>query len=103
MALDRTSQNWPTDVTHTIDAVNTHDEPTYENQLWHARKLAAEQGVPALYQHARVGQSCSCNTCFCCAALAVLAEHQYDAEAAHAARVANLEEEDELEMLRRTR
>lgn len=52
-----------------------HTEPTYENQLWHARKLLAEQGREALENpHAATGRQCGCGTCFCCAAVQVLQE-----------------------------
>ncbi len=54
---------------------DTHSEPTYENQLWHARKLLAEQGREALNNpHAMIGRSCGCGTCFCCAAAQVVRE-----------------------------
>ena len=46
-------------------------EPTYENQLWHARKLLAEKGAEALRNHALIGKECGCKDCFCCAALEV--------------------------------
>jgi hypothetical protein len=52
-----------------------HSEPTYTNQLWHARKLLAEKGLEALYNpHAMVGRICGCKSCFCCAALQVYTE-----------------------------
>jgi Domain of unknown function (DUF3560) len=52
-----------------------HSEPTYENQLWHARKLLAEQGREALENpHAMTGRTCGCGECFCCAAVQVLNE-----------------------------
>src|ERR1700690_1149210 len=52
-----------------------HSEPTYANQLWHARRLLNEQGRKALENpHAAIGRSCGCGTCFCCAALEVLNE-----------------------------
>jgi hypothetical protein len=44
-----------------------HSAPTWDNQLWHARK---DSGPTALYNpHAMIGKSCGCNDCFCCAAL----------------------------------
>lgn len=50
-----------------------HAEPTYDNQLWHARKLLAEKGREALENpHAATGRQCGCGTCFCCAAVEVL-------------------------------
>jgi len=56
--------------------MENHTEPTYENQLWHARKLLAEEGRAALNSpHAMTGKICGCGTCFCCAALQVLREH----------------------------
>lgn len=52
-----------------------HDEPTYENQLFHARRLLAEKGPEALNNpHAMIGRICGCGDCFCCAALEVLEE-----------------------------
>lgn len=52
-----------------------HSAPTYENQLWHARKLADEKGLKALDNpHAMIGRACKCGTCFCCAAAAVVKE-----------------------------
>ena len=53
----------------------THDEPTYANQLWHARKLLAEKGAEAVNNpHAMIGRTCGCKDCFCCAAAEVYAE-----------------------------
>lgn len=53
-----------------------HEEPTYENQLCHARKVLAEQGRKALNNpHAMTGRSCKCGSCFCCAAAQVVREH----------------------------
>ena len=53
-----------------------HTEPTYANQLWHARKLLAEKGSEALNNpHAMIGRSCGCGSCFCCAAAQVYREH----------------------------
>jgi hypothetical protein len=51
-----------------------HAEPTYANQLWQARKIAATQGPEELRRHALVGQMCRCGNCFCCAALFVYSE-----------------------------
>jgi hypothetical protein len=57
-------------------AKSRHDEPTYENQLWHARKLMAEKGREAVYNpHGMIGKACGCGSCFCCAALAVVREY----------------------------
>lgn len=54
------------------------DEPTYENQLWHARKLLSEKGIEALRNpHALIGEKCGCGTCFCCAALTVYREARH--------------------------
>lgn len=51
------------------------EKPTYENQLWHARKLLAEKGRAALNNpHAMIGRQCGCGTCFCCAAAKVIAD-----------------------------
>lgn len=58
------------------DAVDDHSAPTWENQVWHARKLLAEHGRDALNNpHAMIGRTCGCGACFCCAALAVVKEH----------------------------
>ena len=58
-------------------AKDLHSEPTFENQLWHARKLLAEQGREALNNpHGMIGRTCGCGTCFCCAAAQVLKETQ---------------------------
>lgn len=52
-----------------------HNEPTYENQLWQARKLLAEKGRDALNNpHAMIGRTCKCGSCFCCAAAQVIQE-----------------------------
>ena len=49
-----------------------HSEPTWENQIWHARKLAKEKGLRAVYNpHGMIGKQCRCGNCFCCAALYV--------------------------------
>lgn len=56
-----------------------HSEPSYENQLWHARKLFNEKGYRELDNpHGMTGRSCGCGTCFCCAAAQVIAEHVHD-------------------------
>ena len=54
--------------------MSTHIEPTYENQLWQARKIVAEQGAEELRRHALVGMQCHCGDCFCCAAQQVYEE-----------------------------
>ena len=55
--------------------MNRHTEPTYENQLWHARNLVAEKGIEALNNpHAMIGRTCKCGQCFCCAAAQVVRE-----------------------------
>lgn len=49
--------------------------PTWENQLYHARRLLAEKGRDALNNpHAMTGKICGCGACFCCAALYVMRE-----------------------------
>jgi len=59
--------------------VETHEEPTYENQLWKARKLLEEKGYDALNNpHAMIGRTCGCGSCFTCAAAQVIRE--YDAQ-----------------------
>lgn len=56
-------------------AKNRHDAPTYENQLWHARKLLMDKGRAALDNpHAMIGRQCGCGACFCCAAVQVIKE-----------------------------
>lgn len=51
------------------------NEPTWENQLWQARRLLKEKGLEALYNpHAMTGRICRCGQCFCCAALQVYYE-----------------------------
>jgi len=60
---------WPT----VARAMDSHAEPTYENQLWHARKLLAEKGRGALDNpHGMTGRTCGCGSCFCCAAAEVV-------------------------------
>jgi len=55
--------------------MNDHTQPTWNNQLWHARKLAEEKGLEALNDpHAMTGRICKCGLCFCCAALQVYNE-----------------------------
>ncbi len=50
-------------------------EPTWENQLNHARRLAVDKGLDALNNpHAMTGRVCGCGSCFCCAALYVYNE-----------------------------
>jgi len=59
--------------------MDNHNEPTYENQVWHAERLLKESGPEALYSpHAATGKICGCETCFCCAALQVY--KQWEAE-----------------------
>jgi hypothetical protein len=54
-----------------------HSEPTYANQLFHARKLMNEKGREALENpHAMTGRTCGCGACFCCAAVEVLNESE---------------------------
>lgn len=63
--------------------MNQHREPTYENQLWHARKLLAEKGLDAVNNpHAMTGRVCGCGECFCCAALQVVREARAEANKA---------------------
>lgn len=57
--------------------MNNFDEPTYANQLIHARRLLAEKGMSALYNpHGATGKICGCGDCFCCAALQVYRENK---------------------------
>jgi hypothetical protein len=52
-------------------------EPTYENQLWHARKLLEEKGLEAVDNpHGMIGRTCGCGSCFCCAAAQVVKEEK---------------------------
>ena len=54
-------------------------EPTWENQVWHARQLLAKHGYNALYNpHAMIGKECGCGTCFCCAALKVCKDDEHN-------------------------
>jgi hypothetical protein len=56
--------------------MNNRTEPTYENQIWHAKRLLKEQGYDALNNpHAMIGRTCKCGTCFCCAAAEVARKH----------------------------
>lgn len=53
------------------------DEPTYENQLWHAERYYQEKGAFALNNpHGMTGKICKCGECFCCAANEVLIRHK---------------------------
>jgi hypothetical protein len=56
-------------------------EPTWQNQLAHARQLLADKGVNELQRHAMVSlhNRCFCKQCFCCAALFVLTEVEWRA------------------------
>ena len=49
---------------------NDHTAPTWENQIWHAERLAIDD----LRRHASVSLNNRhrCTSCFCCAALTVL-------------------------------
>lgn len=59
-----------------MSVIEDHNEPTWKNQLWHARKLLAEKGREALDNpHGMIGRKCGCNTCFTCAAAFVVAEY----------------------------
>lgn len=59
------------------DRRDLHIEPTWENQLWHARRLLQEKGWHALNNpHAMIGRQCGCGNCFCCAALTVVKDHK---------------------------
>ena len=58
-----------------LERDHDHSEPTYSNQLFHARKLLQDKGRDALISpHALTGKVCGCGSCFCCAALQVLRE-----------------------------
>jgi len=55
--------------------MDNHSEPTYENQLWHARRILAEQGREALDNpNGMIGRTCRCGSCYCCAAAQVVRE-----------------------------
>ena len=57
--------------------MNDRSEPTWENQLWHARRVLADKGPEALNNpHAMIGRTCGCGTCFCCAALRIYKNYQ---------------------------
>jgi hypothetical protein len=51
-------------------------EPTWNNQIWHARQLLREKGLKELQRHASVSTNNrhECTECFCCACLAVARE-----------------------------
>lgn len=53
------------------------NEPTWENQLRHARRVLKDKGRKALDNpHGMIGRTCGCGTCFCCAAAQVLRDMQ---------------------------
>lgn len=55
--------------------MNDHSKPTWENQLWHARKVLKEKGRNALDNpNGMIGRTCKCGTCYCCAAAFIVAE-----------------------------
>lgn len=55
-----------------VDAMSNETEPTWANQLWHARQMESHE----LRRHATVSthNRHRCEDCFCCAALTVLEE-----------------------------
>jgi hypothetical protein len=57
-------------------------EPTWTNQLWHARQLLREKGLKEIQRHARVSTENrhECTDCFCCACLAVTREYNKASE-----------------------
>lgn len=61
---------------HDQSSDRDRSKPTWDNQLWHARRLYHEKGADALNNpHAMIGRTCGCGTCFCCAALKVYRDH----------------------------
>ena len=51
-------------------------EPTWTNQLAHARRLMVEQGYDAVWNpHGMIGATCHCMDCFTCAAYQVCKDH----------------------------
>lgn len=55
--------------------------------LARAREIITAQGREALNTpHARIGRSCKCGDCFCCAALAVVRQHDEQARIARLVR-----------------
>jgi hypothetical protein len=59
--------------------MNTEDmTPTWPNQLREARRILKERGREALNNpHAMIGRQCGCGSCFTCAALYVVQEHDH--------------------------
>lgn len=53
----------------TADEWRAHEKPTWDNQMWHARRVWHDEGPAELKRHAEVGKTCGCKGCFCCAAL----------------------------------
>ncbi len=50
-------------------------KPTWDNQLWHAKRLLNDKGEEALNNpYAMIGRDCRCGTCFCCAAARVFSD-----------------------------
>ena len=57
--------------------MDNHREPTYNNQLFHARQLLMDEGLSALDNPpGATGRMCKCGSCFCCAAAQVVKEHK---------------------------
>lgn len=59
------------------DGFHDHTEPTWFNQLFHARQLLREKGYAEVKRHASVSidNRHRCRDCFCCACVEVLREH----------------------------
>ena len=52
----------------TAEEWRAHEQPTRDNQIWHARRVWYDEGPEELKRHAAIGRECKCGTCFCCAA-----------------------------------
>jgi len=59
------------------DGFHNQYEPTWFNQLFHARQLLQEKGWQEVRRHANVSRDNRhrCRECFCCACAEVLREH----------------------------
>lgn len=59
-------------------------EPTFNNQITMAEKLADDEGMGSLYDpHVLTGRICACKDCFCCAALLVYNRRKFNIASHH--------------------
>jgi hypothetical protein len=59
-------------------------EPTFNNQIAMAEKIADDHGIGALYDpHVLIGKICGCKGCFCCAALLVYNRRKFNIAPQH--------------------